>query len=70
MTVDSVQSRASWWRLPPGHIAAFTVFGVVFAVSWLNPIWPAAEALHHSLTVIAIGLLWWASGRFALRCRR
>jgi putative membrane protein len=61
MTVDTPR-----WRLPLGHAIAFTAFALVFAASWINPIWPGAEALHHSLTVIAVGLLWWASSRFAL----
>ncbi len=65
MTFDAVQRRP-WWQLPTGHGVAFGLFALVFAASWINPIWPSAEALHHSLTVIAVALLWWASIRFAL----
>jgi putative membrane protein len=45
--------------LPRGHLIALLVFGLIVAVSWWRPLWPAEQALHHSLTVLAvIGLLW------------
>ncbi|MBM3117529.1 DUF2238 domain-containing protein [Jeongeupia naejangsanensis] len=31
---------------------------VVFFASWIRPIWPAEQALHSSLTVVAFVLLW------------
>jgi putative membrane protein len=66
MTVDSSMPARPWWWLPRGHAVAFAAFALVFAASWIKPIWPAAEALHHSLTVIAVGLLWWAVRRYEL----
>jgi putative membrane protein len=41
-----------------GHWVALALFGAIFAATWWNPQWPVEQALHHSLTVIALaGLL-------------
>ncbi|MGY3265343.1 DUF2238 domain-containing protein [Lysobacter sp. HA35] len=31
---------------------------VLFAATWIRPIWPVEQALHSSLTVVALGLLY------------
>lgn len=33
---------------------AFGVFGLLVALTWINPPWPMEQALHHSLTVLAL----------------
>jgi putative membrane protein len=33
---------------------ALLVFLVILAATWWRPIWPAEQALHHSLTVVAV----------------
>jgi putative membrane protein len=41
---------AQWWALG--------VFGLLFAATWIRPQWPVEQALHHSLTILAVaGLL-------------
>lgn len=45
---------------------ALAVFGVVLAATWWHPIWPFEQALHHSLTLIAIAALLWAQRRWPL----
>jgi len=41
---------AQWWAL--------AVFGLILGATWVRPQWPAEQALHHSLTVVAVaGLL-------------
>jgi putative membrane protein len=52
--------------MPIPHRWALAVFTAVFAVSWWHPIWPVEQALHHSLTVIAIVGLLWAQRRLRL----
>jgi putative membrane protein len=47
--------------MPKPHRWALAVFLVIFAVSWWRPLWPFEQALHHSLTVIALALLVWAT---------
>jgi putative membrane protein len=42
---------------------------VIFALSWVAPIWPYEQALHNSLTVLGFGLLWWGSARLQLSAR-
>ena len=46
-------SRAGW-ALRHGAIAATIA---VFLASWIHPVWPLEQALHSSLTVVALGLL-------------
>ncbi|WP_230687208.1 DUF2238 domain-containing protein [Catellatospora vulcania] len=53
-------------RLPRGHLVALLVFGAIVAVSWWRPLWPAEQALHHSLTVLAVAGLLWAQWRLRL----
>jgi putative membrane protein len=52
--------------LPRGHRIALSVFAVGFFASWWRPIWPAEQALHHSLTVLGVAALWWAVRRHRL----
>ena len=33
-------------------------FGALVAVTWINPPWPAEQALHTSLTAVGIAALW------------
>lgn len=37
----------------------FTLTLLAFGLSWLAPIWPFEQALHSSLTVLALGLMIW-----------
>ncbi|MFC7248086.1 DUF2238 domain-containing protein [Catellatospora aurea] len=53
-------------RLPRGHLVALLVFAVVVAVSWWRPHWPVEQALHHSLTVLAVAGLLLAQRRLRL----
>jgi putative membrane protein len=32
---------------------------VVLVATWVKPLWPAEQAMHSSLTIVALGLLWW-----------
>lgn len=54
---------------------AFAAVLVVFAASWIQPMWPLEQALHSSLTVIGLAALWWVNrqgwlgnGAFAAIC--
>ncbi|GLZ32715.1 hypothetical protein Lesp02_49030 [Lentzea sp. NBRC 105346] len=38
-------------------------FGFLIAATWWNPPWPAEQALHDSLAVVALGLLGWVHKR-------
>ncbi|WP_222106092.1 DUF2238 domain-containing protein [Catellatospora sichuanensis] len=53
-------------RLPRGHLVALLVFAAIVAGSWWRPLWPAEQALHHSLTVLAVAGLLWARWRLRL----
>jgi putative membrane protein len=48
------------------HLWGLAVFGVVAAATWWDPPWPVEQALHTSLTVVAVGGLWWAHRRVGL----
>jgi putative membrane protein len=52
--------------LPRGHAIALVLFVAVLAATWWHPIWPAEQALHHSLTLVALGVLVWAQRRWPL----
>ena len=43
-------TRGKWWLLG--------AFGALVALTWIDPIWPAEQALHSSLTAVALGALW------------
>ncbi|MCR3749827.1 DUF2238 domain-containing protein [Lentzea californiensis] len=43
-------TRGKWWLLG--------AFGALMAVTWINPLWPAEQALHSSLTAVALLALW------------
>ena len=45
-------------RLNPRQRVAFALTIAVFAITWIDPLWPVEQALHSSLTVV--GLLWLA----------
>lgn len=45
------------------------LFGVLVAVSWLAPPWPVEQAMHSSLTLVALVALWVAHRRFDLPLR-
>jgi putative membrane protein len=47
--------------MPKPHRWALAVFLAIFAVSWWHPLWPVEQSLHHSLTLIALALLIWAT---------
>lgn len=42
----------------PSQIASTVLMLAVFIATWLYPIWPAEQALHSSLTLVAFVLLW------------
>ncbi|MEV6520697.1 DUF2238 domain-containing protein [Longispora sp. NPDC051575] len=42
---------------------ALIAFALLFAATWWRPQWPAEQALHHSLTVLGLGLLFWVQRR-------
>jgi len=48
------------------EIVAVGLFLAVVAVSWIDPPYPADQALHHSLTAVALLALWWVRRRYAL----
>jgi putative membrane protein len=52
--------------MPTPHRWALAAFAVIFAVSWWRPLWPVEQALHHSLTIIALIGLVWAQRRLRL----
>jgi len=39
---------------------------VIIALTWIKPIWPQEQALHHSLTVIAFIVLSWYNKRYQM----
>jgi putative membrane protein len=50
-------------------IWGIAVFAVVLAATWLNSPWPVEQAMHTSLTVVALGALWWLHRRVPLPTR-
>jgi putative membrane protein len=58
--------KAGVGGLPRDHAIALILFGAVLAATWWHPIWPAEQALHHSLTLVALGALVWAQRRWPL----
>jgi putative membrane protein len=52
-----------------GHLWALALFGVVAVVTWWRPPWPVEQALHSSLTLVALAALGWAHKRFGLPLR-
>jgi putative membrane protein len=40
-------------------IVSITMMLVVLVATWIKPPWPAEQAMHSSLTVLGLGLLWW-----------
>lgn len=51
------------------HLWGLALFGVVTATTWWDPPWPVEQALHSSLTVVALSGLWWAHRRVGLPAR-
>ena len=47
--------------------AAYALALATFALSWIAPRWPAEQALHSSLTVVALVWLWWHDRRWPLK---
>jgi putative membrane protein len=45
------------------------LFGLLVAVTWLVPPWPVEQAMHSSLTLVALVALWVAHRRFDLPLR-
>jgi putative membrane protein len=45
---------------------AWFIFAIVFIATWIKPIWPYEQALHTSLTVVGVVLLWWCDRRYQL----
>ncbi|MBV1852368.1 DUF2238 domain-containing protein [Catellatospora tritici] len=58
-------ARTSIW-LPVGHRLVLAAFALLVAASWWHPRWPVEQALHHSLTVVAVAGLLWAQHRLRL----
>jgi putative membrane protein len=46
-----------------------TLFALLVAVTWWRPPWPAEQALHSSLTVVAVAALVWVNHRVGLSLR-
>lgn len=42
----------------PSKKTSTALMATIFIMSWIKPIWPAEQALHSSLTVIAFLILW------------
>ncbi|WP_186763307.1 DUF2238 domain-containing protein [Lentzea tibetensis] len=40
-----------------GHLWLLGTFAVLLVATWWDPIWPAEQALHNSLTLVALGVL-------------
>ena len=59
------RAGGSW---PPRRSSVIGML-LVFGATWINPIWPAEQALHSSLTVIAFALLWLFQARLQLGAR-
>jgi len=41
-----------------GQLGLLGTFGALVAVTWIDPPWPAEQALHSSLTAVALIALW------------
>lgn len=52
-----------------GHFWALAVFGALAAATWWASPWPVEQALHTSLTVVALAALGWAQKRYGLPLR-
>lgn len=52
-----------------GHLWALALFGVVAVATWWDPPWPAEQALHSSLTLVALAVLGWVHKRVGLPLR-
>jgi len=50
----------------PGKKFALALTLVVFAASWIAPLWPVEQALHSSLTVVGLVWLWWHDRRWPM----
>ena len=46
---------------------AYALTLVAFALTWISPAWPAEQALHSSLTVVALAALWWVDRRWPVQ---
>ena len=49
-----------------GHGFALALFGLVVAATWWRPPWPVEQAMHTSLTLVALLALGWVHRRFGL----
>ena len=49
---------------------AYALTLAAFALTWIAPAWPAEQALHSSLTVVALAALWWIDRRSDLALGR
>lgn len=47
--------------------AAYALTLAAFALTWIAPAWPVEQALHSSLTVVALAGLWWIDRRWPLQ---
>jgi putative membrane protein len=45
-------------RMTRGQLWLLGAFAALVAVTWINPPWPAEQALHSSLTAVALIALW------------
>ena len=48
---------------------AYAATLAVFAASWIKPLWPVEQALHSSLTIVALIGLWLHDRRWSMRAR-
>jgi putative membrane protein len=45
-------------RMTRGQLWLLGAFGALVVATWINPPWPAEQALHSSLTAVALVTLW------------
>ncbi len=50
----------------PVKIAALAATLLIFALTWIRPLWPLEQAMHASLAILGLAWLWWHAGRWPL----
>jgi putative membrane protein len=55
--MDTMVRSETARALPPAYRWTLIGFLVLFAATWLRPVYPAEQALHHSLTVAGVAAL-------------
>lgn len=63
MSSPALAPPASAYRASGAKKLAFAAVLVVFAISWIRPLWPTEQALHSTLTVLGLVALLWVDRR-------